>query len=330
MNIKKVSLFEANLEPHIDKSSKVKGLKAIFNANESDHLPIIDIEQLKNLSRIEMTSNAIRLSRENPREDHLHISLRRSGAPLTLSEKTYWLIELIARAFRVLTDSKYSNSQVLDIILTGMFDSPVSQLEDQIVNMFDRAKIKQAEDYIFPTKALLKKVFYTKSKENDEEYPELFVPTASYHPVSLFKYLLLGIIEPKLLSDVEFISVIDGFKIADVRDFPYPDRARKKQISAEVKHDVFQRANIDFFKIRDKHKEILKAYPNNSIRQHMDRYEKLDSSTPRYRRDSFLGLSKMSYLDDESLNLFIERFKLLKSIAPYAGNFSSDIKRSLI
>ena len=118
--------------------------------------------------------------------------------------------------------------------------------------------------------------------------------------------------------------------IRDVRDFPYPDRARKKQISAEVKHDVFQRANIDFFKIRDKHQEILKAYPNNSIRQHMDRYEKLDSSAPRYRRDSFLGLSKMSYLDDESLNLFIERFKLLKSIAPYAGNFSSDIKRSLI
>ena len=161
-----------------------------------------------------MKSNAIRLSRENPREDHLHISLRRSGAPLTLSEQTYWLIELIARAFNsIVENSSYSNSQVLDIILTGMFDSPVSRLEDQIVNMFERAKIKQAENYIFPTKALLKKVFYTESKENDEEYPELFVPTASYHPVSLFKYLLLGIIEPELLSDIEFISVVDGFEL---------------------------------------------------------------------------------------------------------------------
>ena len=189
MNIKKVSLFEANLEPHIDKSSKVKGLKAIFNANESDHLPIIDIEQLKNLSKIEMTSNAIRLSRENPKEDHLHISLRRSGAPLTLSEKTYWLIELIARAFRVVTDSKYSNSQVLDIILTGMFDSPVSQLEDQIVNMFDRAKIKQAEVYIFPTKALLKKFFIQNQKKIMKNIQSCL---SLQHPITLFplfKYL---------------------------------------------------------------------------------------------------------------------------------------------
>ena len=324
MTLKKINKFEADLDPAYRRGHNIEDLKVTFNAKKNGKAPILKYELFNKLESLETKTNNERFSRSD-----LHISLRRSGMPITLQERTHWIVELTARAMRIVTGRRYTNSMVIEMLFSNLLDRSISQKDIGSKDFFADSPQDDQQKNIISTQALLRKIFYVDldlSSDKDGDFVEMFIPKASYHPVPLLKFLLLGIIEPKLLSDTEFLQIVHGFKLPDI-ELSYGNlqdtRINSRVLTDSDKFEIISNAELDIERIIAEQKKVLEKNPRGIT---------LDRGGPRMhtrngfiKRQIFLSHTKMCYLEPKKIELFNTRFELLKKIMPAAGEFSAKV-----
>ena len=325
MAIRKINLFEADLDFAYRRINKVEDLKATFNARKNGKAPILNYNIFGKLGALERATINERFSRSE-----LHPSLRRSGVPVTLQERTHWLVELATRAIRLSSTTpkkKISNSMVIQMILSNVLDHSVSKADISSETFLDDVIRESENNEILSAQTILRKIFYvnativddSKSAVDDEgEFVEMFIPRSSFHPVPLLKYLLLGIIEPKLLSDFEFALILKAFNLIEVEDAATDLEYLGAKWSENDRFNLIRESNLNIKEIIESQKKVLDEIQGAPVGRHMRAKGYLD-------RQLFLSNTKMSYLDAEKIDLFIARFELLKKIMPAAGKFTAKI-----
>ena len=318
MKIRKVNFFEADFNVYSDSHELPDKIKATFPVTEGESDPQIDLKDVLGLKTLAETGKRIKLPRSKLS------SYARYGIPVTLQEETFWYTELTTRAIRNINqNNKSSNSETIYQALKHIIDS-------SITNEDEGSGISSQNLFWFEVKKMLRKVFFIQAYNRDgskafEGFQEISLPEYTYHPIPLLKFLLLGIIEPKLLSEKEFRSLCTAFDLADLDDLP------PSPLSPEFIGEFLFKNTFDI-------KEMISGSLNkfrensNSMNSGIATFQKdLNDDEWSYIKkvgnvfvDKTISVSfeKINIMKNESLLEFYERFKILRHISSKAGSFN--------
>jgi hypothetical protein len=323
--MRKVNFFEADFEIYKDLSGLPQNITASFPNGDDGSEPAVDLNLILELKYLAEKSEKVKLPRSK-------LSLTsRYGVPITLQEKSHWYTELMTRAIqqvRALMDDpnpRTTNSEAIFLVLRHILDPSIGS-EDE------GSGLMSANALFFEVRKLLRKVFYIEGLNKDgsrvfDGFNEILIPEYTYHPIPLLKSMLLGVIEPKLLSDKEFIDVCLGFDLVEHdRLFGDPEPS----ITADLKSQVINNPDIEIIDI------MAKALLKNQERLMKENDKPADSKpTLRFKNTEFDGyvidntinisLEMISIMTKDAKMDFIRRFNSLRSIAPKAGMYQASL-----
>lgn len=321
MSLRKINYFEADLKLYDDGELLSDQIKATFDLVDGSESPKVDFDLILKLMSLSEANFKAKLPRK-----HLPSELARYGVTITLQERTHWVTELATRALSLVKakeglNPRTTNSEAINLAFSELLAGSLAE-EDEWSGIISSKKTW------LEVKKLLKRVFYISAKEGEsnnevfEGYSEIFIPACTYHPIPLLRYLLLGIIEPKLLSDKEFIDVVIGFNLIKIEEFSR--ELELKEFDEEFKRTVIQDANIDFFALREEYKNpIDHKVPRINIDGEEQKKYRDDTGIASLSIDRTIISSKvkLGIISVKDLDAFIETFEILKRLAPRAGTF---------
>ena len=252
------------------------------------------------------------------------------------NEQTAWTLDLVAKSSSISTNKKVSITNALDIFLDHAVRDNLS--ENDFAQKYE-SKRKNLE-FINSNLQNLNRVFIVRtpswtSSENDIRYEEseleVFIPDATYHPVPLFRFLLLGLIEPSLLGpwDLDVISYSFSELGLDTDSFTYEDSDIKKRL---------QNTSLDFKKLyelsiktQEKIDSLIdtktvflsggkkrKRYDKSRLNEHVKKMQPLE-------KDMWTSQSIIGSLSQESINLFEQQFKIWQYLSKKMGYFKREV-----
>jgi len=296
----------------VEKKNKAHKISVTFELDADDiNGAVVDYSALDRLKQLE--KNTI---------DDLSMIRRsvgaRYGSVVSINERTHWTLSLMSRNATGGNNRKTSISSILDGLLSHVTKS--SFISDaELISI----KEDQEEDLNKDMQSLYK-VFYCKDdnpdiKKLDEQssstdLKELFIPDLTYHVVPLFRFLLLGLINPKLLSNSELTLIRDLIPNSELPEKGL-SRLNKPFITDDNNADFREKLRnneIDFIKVfkdsESELKEIEKeiAKERNQVRPDESLTTKKNSQTIGrksriYGLDPTLWLSKKYSLQTEKM-----------------------------
>ena len=260
----------------------------------------------------------------------------RYGSVISINEQTAWTLDLVAKSSSISSNKKVSITNALDIFLDHAVRDNLS--ENDFAQKYE-SKRKNLE-FINSNLQNLNRVFIVRapswtSSVNDIKYEEseleVFIPDVTYHPVPLFRFLLLGLIEPSLLSpwDLDVISYSFSELGLDTESFVYKDSDIKKRL---------QNTSLDFKKLyelsietQEKIDSLIdmktvflsggkkrKRYDKSRLTEHVKKMQPLE-------KDMWTNQSIIGSLSQESINLFEQQFKIWQYLSKKMGYFKREV-----
>ena len=174
-------------------------LKALFNAEEEDQL-IVHHAILDDLASVQLLDeNALTEIRAATKNEKDRRNLLRYGQVLSIDEYTHWVLTVLSRAASQKRNSRSTISSLLGEYVSFLNGNVVSSDSLQFI---DKNQIKN-EMKVYSHSLLLKKAIYVKNEDQETEIVEGFIPDMTYHPILLLRGMLMCLIEPKFLDDIE-------------------------------------------------------------------------------------------------------------------------------
>ena len=255
----KKNVFTAELSTS-EKKIGAQKVGVTFELNSDDiNGAIVDYGSIERLKKLE----------KNTIEDVSMI--RRSvgaryGSVVSINEKTHWTILLMSRNASDDRDKKMSISSVLDDLLSHATNHGLISNQNALPGNF-----VLINENLNKNIQGLYKVFYCKDDSpeikkldlpsSSVDLVELFVPNITYHVIPLFRFLLLSLINPKLLANDELDLIRSIIPNTDL-----PEKGLDKYSEpymTESKNDLFRdkvrNLEIDFIKI---YKNCIKIIKN--------------------------------------------------------------------
>lgn len=180
----------------------------------------------------------------------------RYGSVISVNEKTAWALNLIAKSRSIATNEKVSVTNVLDVFID--FATKGNLIEEDFSQTPQKNRFNK--EFISETMQDLNRVIYTKmpslnsfsAKDDfDHEFIEVYIPDITYHPVSLFSNLLLGLIRPELLGTWDFDVILALFPELGVQ--PEQFMVKDEDIKSKL-----QNTKLDFERLHAKAEIVFK------------------------------------------------------------------------
>ena len=258
------------------------------------------------------------------------VAQRKNRSVVLFTEKTHWSMTLISRVITDiyrndgkflnmmgLTDvnsyrSKFRNhsfSSSLEIFINNIFRSNL--FEGSLENTAADVLEQERNEYILTeARKRLKKIFYIDDAidtgfENIDGLLELFIPDATFHVVPLFRYLLLGLLDSKLLNGGELEVIFNLTNAGDIEE----DNPFSKDFGDTLSDPGFIEGNlrenssfeIDFNRLL----KNAKAFDAKSFKG--------------VKSKEALSLDLIKNLTKEELKSFETKFMKMKKIVSQAG-----------
>lgn len=327
---KKTTKFEKQVQP-ARKFSEAINLSIIYEL-EGDSIDnvVVDYNKFSELSeiegKIELTSGL----------NQGKILGGRYGSVISINEQTAWTLDLIAKSSSISTNKKVSITNALDIFLDHAVRDNLS--ENDFAQRYE-AKRKNWE-FINSNLQNLNRVFIVStpswlSSDNDIEYEEteleVFIPDVTYHPVPLFRYLLLGLVEPSLLGPWDLDTIGYSFRELGIEpdSFVYEDSDIKKRL---------QTASLDFKKLHKRSietqaeidslidtKTVFLSGGKTRKRYDKSRLTEWVKNKQPLEKDILTNQSMIGSLTPESIELFERQFKIWQYLSQKMGYFKREV-----
>ena len=298
---KKIS-FELDLNPLKGFEKKVT---ATFNSSNEKDL-IVNYAVLSDLADIQLEEeDALASIRASTKDAIVRRDLMRYGAVLSIDEYVHWTLNLLARVKTLKSNSRYTASNLLEEYVTFLRNKAISQDTLQYnSNTFSRNEMN-----VYNHALMLKKVIYCKDERSKEpEVVEGFIPEMSYHPIPLFRSMLLCLLDPKLIDFSDARLLAKFFHIDGLED-PITGEALKEEIMGTTTKEMLRLIALqdidDIYKTR-KEKKIPAPF----------RFEERKWKTNFYM---------IHALGQKKVDRFFTRLELLKKICNSMGDV--DLKK---
>lgn len=327
---KKTTKFEKQVQP-ARKFSEAINLSIIYEL-EGDSIDnvVVDYNTFGELSEIESKIEATTGINQGK------ILGGRYGSVISINEQTAWTLDLIAKSSSISTNKKVSITNALDIFVDHAIRNNLS--ENDFAQRYE-AKRKNLE-FINTNLQNLNRVFIVStpswlSSDNDISYEEteleVFIPDVTYHPVPLFRYLLLGLIEPSLLGPWDLDTIGYSFRELglDTDSFTYEDSDVKKRLQTAsldfkklYKRSIDAQAKIDSFIDT---KTVFLSGGKTRKRYDKSRLTEWVKNKQPMEKDVLTNQSMIGSLSPESIDLFERQFKIWQYLSQKMGYFKREV-----
>tara|TARA_A100000164_G_C21909803_1_gene775042 strand:+ start:1238 stop:2143 length:906 start_codon:yes stop_codon:yes gene_type:complete len=297
---KKIS-FELDLNPLKGFEKKVT---ATFNSSNEKDL-IVNYAVLSDLADIQLEEeDALASIRASTKDAIVRRDLMRYGAVLSIDEYVHWTLNLLARVKTLKSNSRYTASNLLEEYVTFLRNKAISQDTLQYnSNTFSRNEMN-----VYNHALMLKKVIYCKDERSKEpEVVEGFIPEMSYHPIPLFRTMLLCLLDPKLIDFSDAKLLAKFFHLDELED-PITGEALKEEIMGTTSKEMLRLIALQDI-------DIYKPSKENKISAAI-RFEE------RRWRTNFYMIHK---LGQAKVDRFFKRLELNKKICNSIGDV--DLKK---
>ena len=224
---------------------------------------------------------------------------KRYGSIISINKLSHWSLALFTRYAKSLDYSNRSASKMIDLLVeqmrsestTSIFDEKEQISYEELTKFFNRKFIYKHDDMLTTPRVL-----------------EIFIPDLTFHEVSLFREILLALVEPKLIDmeGIIWINESEGEKL-DLKLNKFIDYSGNPE---KLQHWM-----------REEEFNFLKEFSN--LREVAQLPIEIDESDPvkerKIKRMFNKNLSEFKHLKDEDVLLFQERFNKLKSFSKKLG-----------
>ena len=223
---------------------------------------------------------------------------RRFGASISIDEETFWILDLISRTISLydISENKKRRSSISGLVTKLVSETFTRPLIDTFYNdgrSIDNPSYSSAIHNLY-------KVCYTR---NPDSYIEIFLPHLTYHVVPAFKAILLAVSKPEILEEEEIFLIATEFFDEYFKNDPlYPLDLGKRAILFAI----------------DKNPIDFKEYFNRKINMEFSEIKK--ERLTFEERQAFYNLEILKNLSERDIDLFQERFDLVKDVMKKSGD----------
>tara|TARA_B100001248_G_C27381722_1_gene457290 strand:- start:44 stop:958 length:915 start_codon:yes stop_codon:yes gene_type:complete len=295
-----------------------KNITEVYSKVKSPFINFIEEEKMINFQDEKLSLEDVGYLSE-PFPDSIEkskVTQGRNGSVVLFTEKTHWSMTLISRVITdiyrydgkflkmlAMTDrSKFRNhsfSSSIEILISNIFRSNLfeASLKNSATDIIEQEK----NEYILSeARKRLKKIFYV--EDEIDGLLELFIPDVTFHIVPLFRYLLLGLLDPKLLNINEFDVIGNLTNLGYIKD--------DNPFSANFDETLYDPGFIEF-NLRE----------NSSFKLDFNKLHKDAKSLTikKVKNKEELSLALIKNLKKEEIKTFEKKFMKIKEIVSQAG-----------
>ena len=295
-----------------------KNITEVYSKVKSPFINFVEEEKMINFQDEKLSLEDVGYLSE-PFPDSIEkskVTQGRNGSVVLFTEKTHWSMTLISRVITdiyrydgkflkmlAMTDrSKFRNhsfSSSIEILISNIFRSNLfeASLKNSATDIIEQEK----NEYILSeARKRLKKIFYV--EDEIDGLLELFIPDVTFHIVPLFRYLLLGLLDPKLLNINEFDVIGNLTNLGYIKD--------DNPFSANFDETLYDPGFIEF-NLRE----------NSSFKLDFNKLHKDAKSLTikKVKNKEELSLALIKNLKKEEIKTFEKKFMKIKEIVSQAG-----------
>ena len=295
-----------------------KNITEVYSKVKSPFINFVEEEKMINFQDEKLSLEDVGYLSE-PFPDSIEkskVTQGRNGSVVLFTEKTHWSMTLISRVITdiyrydgkflkmlAMTDrSKFRNhsfSSSIEILISNIFRSNLfeASLKNSATDIIEQ---KKNEYILSEARKRLKKIFYV--EDEIDGLLELFIPDVTFHIVPLFRYLLLGLLDPKLLNINEFDVIGNLTNLGYIKD--------DNPFSANFDETLYDPGFIEF---------NLKE--NSSFKLDFNKLHKDAKSLTikKVKNKEELSLALIKNLKKEEIKTFEKKFMKIKEIVSQAG-----------